>query len=158
MVGDLMTMTNNYFEKFYIHGNISITDGKLELPSNFVVGQYVRIIGSLLNDGVYKIQEKSGDTTTLSLLLEDEEFSGYVVGLAVPKAFVALSERVDKWAQKYEARRGLISESSLGGYYSWSASAKDVSEAFSSEIGRWSKLNSGRTMEWLKWAVCLGRN
>lgn len=140
MISELMSITNNYFEKFYIRGSITITDGKITLPSKFVKGQYIRIINSLLNDGIYKITEKGGDNVaTLSSILEDETFNGFVVGLAVPKDFETLSEKVDNWNAKNENRRGLSSESSLGGYYSWSANSKNVEEAFSSEIAQYKK-------------------
>ena len=158
MIGDLMSLTNNYFEKFYINGTITITDGKLNLPSQFVEGQYIRIINSLLNDGVYKIQEKSGETATLSSILSDETFSGFVVGLAVPKSFEELSSEIDAWSSRNKNRRGLTSESSLGGYYSWSASATNVASAFVNEISAWKKLNTGNTTDFVKWARCINAN
>lgn len=160
MICDLMNLTNNYFEKFYIHGNIEIADGKLKLPSQFIKGQYIRIINSLLNDGVYKIQEKSGELATLSSFLSDEIFTGFVVGLAVPKTFEDLSVSIDEWNTKNKNRKGLSSESSLGGYYSWSANAKNVEEAFSSEIAQYKRpIGSGNTMAFIKYARCVnGRN
>lgn len=158
MIGDLMNLTNNYFEKFYIHGKITIDNGKLSLPSQFVKGQYIRIINSLLNDGVYKIQEKSGDIATLSSILNNEEFTGFVVGLAVPKSFEELSTDIDAWHSKNKNRRGLTSESSLGGYYSWSASSTNVNEVFSSEIAQYKRPSNSGTMAFIKWARCVNAN
>ena len=139
MISDLMALTNNYFEKFYVNGEFVIENKKIILPSRFVKGQYIRIIGSLLNDGVYKIEEKDSENyATLSSLL-DETFTGYIVGLAVPQSFQELAKQVDDWNKANASRRGLASESSLNGYYSWSANAKDVGEAFANEIAMFSK-------------------
>ena len=139
MISDLMLLTRNYFEKFYINGTIEIVDGKVALPNKFIKGQYIRIINSLLNDGVYKITEKSGDNiATLSSILQDETFNGFIVGLAVPKGFELLSEKIDTWNAKNDSRRGIASES-VAGYYSWTSNAKNVEEAFSSDIAQYKK-------------------
>ena len=139
MISELMLTTRNYFEKFYINGKIEIVNGKIALPSRFIKGQYIRIINSLLNDGIYKITEKGSDgIATFSVILKDETFNGFIVGLAVPQDFEALSEKIDNWTAKNDSRRGIASES-VAGYYSWTANAKSVEEAFSNEIAQYKK-------------------
>ena len=149
-----MALTNNYFEKFYINGEFTIDNKRIVLPSKFVKGQYIRIIGSLLNDGVYKIEEKDSDNFATLSSLQDEVFTGYIVGLAVPRGFEDLATQVDDWNKKNASRRGLASESSLNGYYSWSANAKDVGEAFASEIAVFSKPKVADTY-FITYAECI---
>lgn len=147
MVGRLMTYTNNYFERFAYVGKFTFKDGKLILAdtSKFKVGQYIRIMDSLLNDGIYKIKEIGGGTISTDISFIDEEFNGYVVGLAVPKNFVDLAEKIGKRACK----DGLSSES-IQGFYSVSYGGKNAMEQYSNEINIYAKPYTG-IYEFTRW-------
>ena len=82
-------------------------------------GQYYRIVGSALNDGVYK--HGTDDTD-----LVDEEFFGAVWAMRVPRDFVALCEEIQAWdAQNGEALSGPYSSESFGGYSYSKATGSD---------------------------------
>ena len=79
MLGDLCHYLNNYFNKLPngttrpIHeGTFTISGGNIDVP--LVDGQYFRIEGSLLNDGVYQYPATD---------LKDETFVGYVWEMAI---------------------------------------------------------------------------
>ena len=135
---DLMLQTNNYFERTAESGAYSIVSQSIALRGVYKVGQFIRILDSLLNDGVYKITAIVDKTVTLDGTLVDEQFTGYVVGLAVPNDFIALAEKV----KKFNRHQGVSSESIPN--YTISFSANNGSTAYANELGRYNKPLLGR--------------
>lgn len=88
-------------------GTFAIGEGGIDLPF-LIPGQYYRICGSLLNDGLHKYQEDS---------LAAETFDGTVWALAVPPAVIKLAEEIQDWQTKNgEAAAGPYASESFGGY------------------------------------------
>ena len=127
-----MQAVNNYFERTAELGNYTITDNAVAVRGTYKVGQYLRIMGSFLNDGVYKIKTFTNGTVEFDATLTDEEFVGYIVGLAVPPEFVTLAAKVTGWTS-----RGLSSESIPN--YSVSYSAKNGAEAYAQDLAKYKK-------------------
>lgn len=101
----LMHLHNWFVVQDGIHaGKYSIEDGSITLPF-LVRGQYFRIVGSVLNDGLH--QYPADD-------LVDENFDGAVWALAVPPALVKLSQEIEKWAEKNPVTP--YTSESFGGY------------------------------------------
>lgn len=121
MIGQICAEVKNYFVQrdVDIHaGNYTIENGELS-PIPFVrVGQYYRIVGSALNDGVYQ----RGDD---DLQLADEEFFGTVWSMRVPKDFLDLCDEIQAWqTANAESLSGPYQSESFGGYsYSRGTSA-----------------------------------
>lgn len=121
MIGQICAEVKNYFVQpdVDIHaGNYTIENGVIS-PIPFVrVGQYYRIIGSALNDGVYK-----RGTDDQHLL--NEEFFGTVWSMRVPKDFVALCKEISDWqTANAAALSGPYQSESFAGYsYSKGSSA-----------------------------------
>ena len=109
MLTELCAEIRNYFlMPGGIHeGTYSISGGKLA-PLDFIKdGQYFRIVGSAMNDGVYQYPAYD---------LIDETFDGAVWVMAVPSSVIALAADIDEW-QKSEAGKASGFESeSFGGY------------------------------------------
>ena len=103
MISKVMKHINNYFEtdNFYI-GEITITDNVISPSVDLLDGQYFRIVGSILNDGVYIKGDK----------LKNETFSGKIVGLAVPSEFISLTEEI----KNYKPVKSQYQSESFGGY------------------------------------------
>ena len=90
-------------------GIYTIENSTLEIPF-LQNGQYYRICGSVFNDGLHKY----GD---IDDKLQDETFSGTVWALAIPKAVVELSEKIEEWQNKNgDAVASPYSSESFGGY------------------------------------------
>ena len=88
-------------------GVFKIEDGSMELPF-LQDGQYYRICGSVFNDGLHKYGESE---------LMAETFTGTVWALAIPKAVVELSEKIEEWQTKNaDAVASPYSSESFGGY------------------------------------------
>lgn len=130
MLTELCQELRNWFDrgqpKWY--GTFTIENGALVLRDDMSLkdGQYFRIVGSALNDGVYQYGSTpiviDGDPTGLAFSiedghlmqdtdnaiphyhyrLEDEAFTGAIWAMAVPPSVVALSEEIDKWTAKNE--------------------------------------------------------
>ena len=111
----------NYFLKDKVHPEtciysraFTISDGNI-VPSDFLKdGQYFRICGSDLNDGVYKNTAKGREA------LVDEEFEGTNWAMSVPRDFVELVDRIAAWAALNEspnsANMSVFSSESFGAY------------------------------------------
>lgn len=109
----LMHIHNWFVVPDGIHpGKYSIKGGSIELPF-LVSGQYYRVVGSVLNDGLHKYPAEG---------LQDEDFDGAIWALAIPPAVVSLSEEIQAWAEKNQP--SAYTSESFGGYsYSKAAGA-----------------------------------
>lgn len=105
----------SYLKNFFIrsHGDIHtgkfhIANGSIE-PLDFLVnGQYFRIVGSALNDGVYQYGEET---------LVDEEFDGAVWAMYVPADFVILASEISSWTvNNADTLNSPYQSESFGGY------------------------------------------
>lgn len=97
----------------------TIADGTMEIP-DALPGQYVRIIGSILNDGVYQYPLTG---------LIDETFTGTVRLLAIPKPVLALVDEIETWAEKNQPTA--FTSESFGGYsYSRATNADGVAASW----------------------------
>lgn len=94
----------NYFLKDKVHPEtciykraFTISDGVIT-PSDFLKeGQYFRICGSDLNEGVYCNTEEGRSQ------LQDEEFEGSIWAMSVPRDFVELCDKIAAWVALNEA-------------------------------------------------------
>ena len=118
-------------------GNYTIEDGSITLPF-LADGQYFRICGSVFNDGLH--QYTSTD-------LVDEEFSGAIWALAIPKAVIELADEIQKWQEKNgEASVSPYQSESFGGYsYSKATDAETGGavtwqSAFKQQLSAWRKI------------------
>lgn len=104
-------------------------------------GQHFRIIGSLLNDGVYKYPTE----------LKDEEFEGAVWSMGIPPSVIELAEKIAQWKEENkEIIDSPYNSESFGGYsYSKSGSGSGSSGSgnpadwrshFADDLNRWRKL------------------
>lgn len=93
MIRQILDYIHNYFIKEVYRGNFKIESGSINV--DFLLdGQYFKISGSVFNDGVHKYND-SEDT------LQDEEFSGYIASMAVPKDLIDLADEIVAWLEKY---------------------------------------------------------
>ena len=131
-----------YYGKFIISGgNIeSYNDGDMGM----IDGQYFRIMGSLLNDGVYQYPPEG---------LKDETFEGAVWFMAIPPTVIALSEDINAWQAKYGGVDGTamspFQSESFGGY-SYSKSGSGYRDSSDGGDGGWQSAFANRLKPWRK--------
>lgn len=141
----------NWFTRAQCYGDFTIENGSLTLQydngatfSNIPVvpGQYFRIIGSKLNDGVYKYPETH---------LKDETFSGAVWTMGVPAAVEAIAAEIKAWQTKYNKTDSEMlspfNSESFGGYsYTKSGGRSDDG----ADGVTWKNVFGGRLSPWRK--------
>lgn len=150
MLTEICQYLKNWFDrdqsKFY--GKFIISNGGIESYNDgdmgMIEGQYFRIIGSLLNDGVYQYPSEE---------LKDETFEGAVWFMAIPPAVIALSEDINVWQTKNgdvnsQAMSPYQSES-FGGY-SYSKASGGGSADFGGGNGGWQSAFANRLKPWRK--------
>ena len=149
MLTELCGYLRNWFDRERILGKFKIQGGVI-VPENslgelsLLNGQYIRIVGSVLNDGVllYKSTGVEG--------LRDESFNGAIWILAIPQAVVDISKEITAWQAKYggadSAAMSPFASESFGGY-SYSKGAIGTNgegagwvSAFGSRLSQWRKI------------------
>ena len=105
-------------------------------------GQYYRIIGSVLNDGVHQFAD-SNDT------LVDETFDGAVWFMAIPPVVISLVEEIEAWVSaNSDAISSPYQSESFEGY---SYSLKNGNSGTSAENGvTWQNQFKARLNPWRK--------
>ena len=123
MLEQVLAYLNNWFLVDIYEGTFAIQDGGITLPF-LQTGQYFRIIGSIFNDGLH--QYPAAD-------LIDEEFSGTVWALAVPKIIVTAAEEIKAWQGKNgDIIASPYTSESFGGYSYTKPSTGDTDASISS--------------------------
>lgn len=110
MIETICAEIRNYFlthrEQDIHTGTYEITGGELTLDF-LLPGQYFRIVGSALNDGVYQYPA----------VLQDETFSGSIWAMSVPKGFVELCDEIESWvSNNAQSLNSPYTSESFGGY------------------------------------------
>ena len=142
---DVFQYLRNWFDrnqpKYY--GKFIIENGALVGDYKIATGQFYRIIGSALNDGVYIYGQDN---------LVDETFEGSLWLMAVPKDVRSLITEIDAWVEKYggvdSANMSPFQSESFGGYSYSKASGSSVSSSsvptwqsvYADRLGRYKKL------------------
>lgn len=114
MLEQILLHIHNRFEYAYLEGTFTISSGTLEVEQA-LSGQYLWIEGSVLNDGLHQYPMTD---------LEDEEFTGRIVLLAVPKAVLDIADEIAAWiAANGDVLDSPYQSESFGGYSYTKASA-----------------------------------
>lgn len=134
MLENVLAYLHDYFERTTLpKQEWTITDGALDVPGA-LSGQYVRIIGSILNDGVYQYPLTG---------LTDETFTGTVQLLAIPKTVLALVDEIHAWVKKNQPT-SYTSESFAGYTYSKATNADGLAagwqDVFRAQLAPWRKM------------------
>lgn len=141
MLDRICAHIHNYFceEDEIQTGEWTIADGTIALDF-LLEGQYFRIVGSALNDGVYQYPAEG---------LLEETFTGEIWPMKVPRAVDELAAEIETWIGKYGDMMAspLTSESVIGVYSYTKASgsgggmdADAWKDAFKSRLNPWRKL------------------
>ena len=149
MLTEICQYLHNWFDrdqsKYY--GNFIISDGDISFADGDMVlleGQYFRIVGSLLNDGVYQYPATE---------LKDEQYKGAVWSMAVPPDFISMADEIAAWQNKYGSVDSVsmspYNSESFGGY-SYSKSGGGSSDGGDSGAGTWQGAFANRLSPWRK--------
>ena len=92
-ITDFCEELHNWFDVDRIFGTFTISNGEIIVPNGYPRNnQYLRIVGSVFNDGVHQYPVSD---------LTDETFEGAIWAMAVPPAAIALFEKIQEWDAQY---------------------------------------------------------
>ena len=135
-------------DRSFIHAGEYTISSHTVAPLDFIqVGQYFRIVGSAMNDGVYL------NTIQGLSVLTDETFTGTIWEMSVPRSFIADCEKIEAWRTVNEASDSanmspFISESFAGYTYQkgggvshGTGNAMTWQSQFATTLNAWRRLN-----------------
>lgn len=127
MLSEVMNDIRNHFaisrSTGRIHGSESgdftISDGKISVCNKYVVGQYIAIVGSVLNDGIYRVEAfEDGIITIKESDANDkiwgETFTGTIYSLRVPQDFIQLVDKIKAFTESTAGQSSNITSVSFG--------------------------------------------
>lgn len=147
---ELCAECRNWHLRSVVRGRFTVSDGVLGEVVGAQAGQYIRIVGSVFNDGVYQYP---------AVGLTDETFDGAVWLLGIPEDFVALLNDINAWetankdaiatATAEVLAAGPYTSESFAGYtYQKKTSIGDVATSwrdprlgFAARLNKWRKAN-----------------
>ena len=113
MFTEICQYLRNWFTRAVTVGLVTISGGVISVDGDALAlmdGQYYRIIGSIMNDGVHKYGDTSDELT-------DEEFAGAVWSMAIPPDVVKLVGEIEAWVTANNAAiSSPFASESFGGY------------------------------------------
>lgn len=136
----------NWFDQNQPHysGTVTITNGALSETYGLKAGQYFRIVGSSLNDGVYQYSVTA---------LHDEEFSGLIAPMAIPASVLEIMGKIEAWVTKYAdvncVNMSPFNSESFGGY-SYSKSSGGAGDSTKDKSGTWQGAFGAELQPWRK--------
>lgn len=143
MLNRICAFIHNYFTASDdVHsGTYTIENGSITLPF-LIVGQYFRIVGSAMNDGVYEYPAHD---------LAAETFTGAIWAMKVPRAVRDIAVEAEALETKYgDGLNGPYTSESVIGVYSYTkaASASDGTDGwlfgkngvFGARLNQWRKI------------------
>ena len=145
MLTEICQYLRNWFDKTRLIGDFTIENGVIFYGNDNVLslvsGQYFRIVGSYLNDGVYAYPASN---------LNDESFTGAIWIMAVPPVIVELADEIGEWVEENAAVISSPYASESFGGYSYSLRAGSDSSGvqggatwqsqFASRLAPWRKI------------------
>lgn len=91
MLAEICSQINNYFinRNQIEHGEFIIEDDMINVQNKYVVGQYIRIIGSILNDGIYQVEDflDINGEYFVDVSLKDEDYPIWIQPTGAHDAF-----------------------------------------------------------------------
>jgi len=144
----------NAFEISVERGGFTISDGEIALSEKYIIGEWIAITGSTLNNGIYKIVNVNGSlywlgngTDDAIVCVKNEEFNGAVWRLRLPQDLIDVSKDIAEWQESPAGKpSNVVSESVVGFYSKTLATNEDGAPAtwesvFSSRLhGNWRKM------------------
>ena len=136
MLEKVLWHIHNWFERDIVSGTFSVSGGSLDVPG-LQDGQWFRVVGSTFNDGLHRQGEDD---------MADEEFTGEVWLLAIPKVVEELADDIEVWCNaNAKAIDGPYQSESFGGYsYTKGSGASgggyDWQDRFRTRLSPWRKI------------------
>ena len=147
MLSEICAEIKNYFtyESDRHIGDFAITGGvvapPIDLPTN-----YIRIVGSRLNDGVHILTDNGWG------LVDEDTFHGEIWIMSPPADFLQLVSEIEAWQEKYggveSANLSPFQSESFGGYSYSKGSSGSNAGAGGSSVPTWQSQYASRLKQY----------
>lgn len=139
MLTELCQELKNYFVRDIENGTFVIEGGSVS-GLQLINGQYFRIVGSTMNDGVHRFPTHD---------LINETFEGAIWSMAVPPSVIDLASDIECWnTANANILNSPYTSESFGGYsytksssYNSDGSVFGWKNQFASQLNRWRKIH-----------------
>lgn len=142
-INDFCEEVNNYFEQTRIFGKFEIINSNIDLNRYGIQeGQYIRVVGSVFNDGVYQYPIPPENE------LVDEKFDGAIWVMAVPSSVITQIEEVNQWEATNQSTLNSPYQSESFGGYSYTLKTENAEGGlnwqthFRRKLDRWRKVRA----------------
>lgn len=142
-ISDFCEEVNNYFEQTRVFGEFEIANGSIDLNKyDIQEGQYIRVVGSVFNDGVYQYPIPPENE------LVDEKFDGAIWVMAVPSSVITQIEEVNQWEATNQSTLNSPYQSESFGGYSYTLKTENAEGGlnwqthFRRKLDRWRKVRA----------------
>lgn len=129
----------HYLNHFYPHTVETVkgveVDG-ITVKKDYIVGQYIYIKDSIMNDGIYKITTITGNKINLDLTAEPTTITVYA--LAIPKSLLNLTTEIEAYGEKDES----LSSESIDDYSVSFKNGSGWEKAFASKLAPYKRVYS----------------
>jgi hypothetical protein len=136
---DIMLEVNNFFVKEYecVESELTVTKVLADFSNTYIVGQYIRIKGSTMNDGVYKVTSVANGELMLQATLQPEPSSNITIySLAVPASFISLANEIIA-----KGRDESIASESVSRYsVSYGNQGSNWTQVYKKSLDKWRKM------------------
>lgn len=130
-----------YYDKDRHIGDFAIVDGQITPPIAMPT-DYIRIVGSHLNDGVHKLSDEA------DVLQDEATFHGAIWVMSPPKAFLDLAAEIAEWQKKNggvdSAAMSPFNSESFGGYSYSKSSGSSTSSGSNGGTADWRSAYASR--------------
>ena len=147
MIDQICAHIHNWFceESDIVSGEWTIQDGAIDLDGVVLPGQYFRIVGSVLNDGVYQYGNESDEP------LLDETFTGEIWPMKPPRPFLAAVSDIEAWQAQYgTAMQSPYQSESVIGVYSYTKQGGNTTQGAAGDADGWKTIFKSRLNPWRK--------
>lgn len=153
-INDFCEEVNNYFEQTRIFGKFEIINGNMDLNRYGIQeGQYIRVVGSVFNDGVHQYPFRNNSRRVSARIppeneLVDEKFDGAIWVMAVPSSVVTQIEEINQWEATNQSTLNSPYQSESFGGYSYTLKAENAEGGlnwqthFRRKLDRWRKVRA----------------
>lgn len=135
---------HNYFcdEDAIVSGTWTVEDGAINLDGVVLEGQYFRVVGSALNDGVYQYPATD---------MAAETFTGQIWPMKPPRLFLQTVTDIEAWQAKYgEAMASPYQSESVIGVYSRTKQGGNTTQGAAADADGWKSAFRSRLNPWRK--------
>lgn len=146
MLSEVCAEIRNYFTYSRdIHIADWVISNGIITPSLDIPTNYIRIVGSRLNDGVHKVSE---------MQLQDESFHGGIWIMSIPADFLSLVAEIEQWQEKNGAFDSIamspFTSETLGAYSYSKGSSGNYASGSGNDGASWKDVYASRLHRYRK--------